>query len=112
MDNYCLKLVEQNYKAWKRYTFSRNRIDYLNYCQIRNKVSRSVRYAKKKNERGISLEANENPKLFWKFVKSKTKTRSGIGDLKNHSGEWISDDYEKQSSQQMKMTVFQNFSLI
>ena len=87
MDNYCLKLVEQKYKAWKRYTFSRNRIDYLDYCQVRNKVSRSVRYAKRKFERGISLEAKENPKSFWKFVKSKTKTRSGIGDLKNENGE-------------------------
>lgn len=95
MDNYCLKLVEQKYKAWKRYSFSRNRVDYLDYCQVRNKVSRSVRYAKRKFERGISLEAKENPKSFWKFVKSKTKTRSGIGDLKNHSGEWISDDHEK-----------------
>ena len=28
-------------------------------------------------------------------MKSKTKTRSGIGDLKNDSGEWISDDHEK-----------------
>ena len=95
MDNYCLKLVEQKYRAWKRYTFSRNRVDYLHYCQIRNKVSRSVRYAKRKFERGISLEAKENPKSFWKFVNSKMKTRSGIGDLKNENGEWISDDHEK-----------------
>ena len=95
MDHFCLKLVELKYRAWKRYTFSRNRIDYLEYCKIRNKVSRSVRYAKRKYERGISLEAKENPKSFWKFVKSKTKTRSGIGDLKNDSGEWISDDHEK-----------------
>ena len=28
-------------------------------------------------------------------MKSKTKTRSGIGDLKNENGEWISDDHEK-----------------
>ena len=69
-------------------------------------------FVKKKDERGILLEANENPKSFCKFVKSKTKTRSGIGDLKNHSGEWISDDYEKQSLLKMKMTVCQNFSLI
>ena len=28
-------------------------------------------------------------------MKSKSKTRSGIGDLKTNSGEWISDDHEK-----------------
>ena len=64
MDNYCLKLVNKKYKAWKRYTFSRNRIDYLDYCQVRNKVSRSVRFAKRKFERGISLEAKVNPKII------------------------------------------------
>ena len=69
--------------------------DYLDYCQVRNKVSRSVRFAKRKFERGISLVAKVNPKSFWKFVKSKSKTRSGIGDLKNNSREWISDDHEK-----------------
>ena len=97
MDNYCLKLVNQKYKAWKRYTFSRNRIyrNHLDYCQVRNKVSRSVRFAKRKFERGISLEAKVNPKSFWKFVKSKSKTRSRIGDLQNNSGEWISDEHEK-----------------
>ena len=54
-----------------------------------------VTFVKRKFERGISLEAKENPKSFWKFVKSKTKTRSVIGDLKNENGEWISDDHEK-----------------
>ena len=97
MDNYCLKLVEQKYKAWKRYTFSRNRIDYLDYCHIRNKVTRSIHFAKEKFERGISLEVKDNPKSFWKFVKTKTKAKSGIGDLKNNSGEWISNDYEKEN---------------
>lgn len=95
MDNYCLRLVEQKYKAWKRYTFSRNRADYIKYCEIRNKVTRSVRFAKKKFERGISMEVKDNPKSFWKFVRSKTKMKSGVGDLKNHSGEWITGDKDK-----------------
>ena len=86
MDNYCLKLVQHKYKAWKRYSFSRNHTDYLDYCQLRNKVTRSVHFAKKRFERGISLEAKENSKSFWKFVKS---------DLINKNGDWISDDYEK-----------------
>ena len=98
MDNYCLKLVELKYKAWKRYTFSRNRIDYSNYCQIRQKVTRSVRFAKKKFERGLLLEVKDNPKSFWKIVKMKTKAKSGIRDLKNNSGEWTSDDYEQTYS--------------
>ena len=29
MDKYCLKLVEEKYRAWKKYTYSRNRGHYL-----------------------------------------------------------------------------------
>ena len=95
MDKYCLKLVEEKYKAWKKYSYSRNREHYLDYCRIRNRVTRSVRYAKRKFERGISLEVKENPKSFWKYVRSKTKTRTGISDLKNDKGEWITNDKDK-----------------
>ena len=33
MDKYCLKLVEEKYRAWKKYTYSRNREHYLEYSQ-------------------------------------------------------------------------------
>ena len=95
MDKYCLKLVEEKYRAWKKYSYSRNREHYLEYCRIRNKVTRSVRYAKRRFERGISLEVKENPKSFWKFVRSKTQSRTGISDLKNENGEWITNDKDK-----------------
>ena len=43
----------------------------------------------------ISLEVKENPKSFWKFVRSKTQIRSGISDLNNKDGEWITNDKDK-----------------
>ena len=79
----------------EKYSYSRNREHYLEYCRIRNKVTRSVRYAKRRFERGISLEVKENPKSFWKFVRSKTQSRTGICDLKNENGEWITNDKDK-----------------
>ena len=72
-------------------------------------------YAKRRFERGISLEVKENPKSFWKFVRSKTQTRSGISDLKNKDGEWITNDKDKANemngflalySQKMKTIIF------
>ena len=46
-------------------------------------------------KRGISVEVKENPKSFWKVVRSKTKSRPGISDLKNENGEWITNDEDK-----------------
>ena len=41
------------------------------------------------------MEVKENPKSFWKFVRSKTQSRTGISDLKNDNGEWITNDKDK-----------------
>ena len=58
------------------------------------------------------MEVKENPKSFWKFIKSKTNIRSGISDLKNENGDWITNDKAKadelndflaQYSQRMKL---------
>ena len=69
MDKYCLKLVEEKYRVWKKYTYSINREHYLEYCKVRNRVTRSVRYAKRRFERGISMEVKENPKSFLEICK-------------------------------------------
>ena len=95
MDYYCQKLVEQKYRAWKRYSYSRRREDYLKYCQIRNKIPRCVRYAKRKFEQGVAMDAKVNPKSFWKYVKSKSHTRTGIGNIKDQNDNIVTDDTDK-----------------
>ena len=36
---------------------------------------------KKKFEKGLSENATKNPKAIWSYIKSKSKTRAGIGNL-------------------------------
>ena len=36
---------------------------------------------KKKLEKGLSENAKKTPKAIWSYIKSKSKTREGIGDL-------------------------------
>lgn len=95
MDNYCCKIVEKKYRAWKKYSYSRRREDYLSYCQIRNKVPRCIKFAKRKFERGVAMDSKVNPKSFWKFVRSKTQVRSGIGNLRDDKENIITDDRAK-----------------
>ena len=95
MDMYCKHLIERKYKAWKRYTYSRSREDYLKYRKIRNKIPKSIHYAKKKYEKGIASDIKENPKSFWKYVRTKTQTRSVIGDIKDNHGQRVSNDKNK-----------------
>jgi hypothetical protein len=40
-----------------------------------------VNKLKKNYEKGLSQKTKENPKAIWSYIKSKSKTREGIGDL-------------------------------
>ena len=93
MDYYLL--VEQKYRAWKKYSYFRKRDDNLKYCQIRNKVPRCIIYAERKFERGIAIAVKAISKTFWKFIRPKTTTRTGIGNSKNEDDKAVTDDKDK-----------------
>ena len=40
-----------------------------------------VKKLKKQHERDLARRSKENPKVIWDYIKSKSKTREGIGDL-------------------------------
>ena len=54
---------------------------YMDYIRQRNKVSKLTRQAQKDYEKTIAMEVKTNPKKFWWYVKSKTKSPSNIPDL-------------------------------
>ena len=95
MDMYCKKLIEDKFRAWKKYTYSRKREDYEKYRKIRNKIPKCVRHARRKYEKGIARDVNSNPKAFWKYVHSKSHVKSGIGNLKDNCGNNVTDDRSK-----------------
>ena len=55
-----------------------------------------------KEQQAVAKQCKENPKKFWQYVKSKTKTSSGIGDIKvlndNGSIKTLTDDEEKSNA--------------
>ena len=49
--------------------------------QKKNKVSKLTKQAQKEYEKTVARQVRGNPKKFWEFVKSKTKSPSNIPDL-------------------------------
>lgn len=86
MDKYCVIAVRNKYKTWQKYIHCRNSRNYQEYCILRNRATKAVRYARRKYERGIADSVVDNTKAFWSYVKSKTSTKSSIGDLKDQFG--------------------------
>ena len=68
------------------------------YTKSRRKVKRLIRKSKRLFEKGLAAKSKENPKLFWKYVRSKLRTKSGVSPLlqdKNNPNSLKFDDIEK-----------------
>ena len=74
------------------------------YTKLRNKVKRLIRQSKRSYEKDIAAKAKENPKLFWRHVRQKLKTKSGISPLLKQNGDCNSTKFEDKE----KADILQN----
>jgi hypothetical protein len=63
----------------------------MEYNKIRNKVTSEIRKAKKNFEINLAEQIKENPKLFYGYVRSKSKTKVKVGPLENRDGKIVGD---------------------
>ena len=99
LDKEIRKKIKRKNRLWKKFSATRDHRDYTEYCQARNQTRRLTRKAKRDYEKKLAHEVKQNPKKFWKYVNSKTKSRSGIPDLNKDpdggNGETTGSDQEK-----------------
>jgi hypothetical protein len=81
IDLNTLKVIRKKHRCWSRFIETRDGERYKEYCKLRNKVKSLTRKAVKNKEIEIAKDVKNNPKKFWQYTKSKTKTRIGISDL-------------------------------
>ena len=77
-----LAKVRKKHRAWQRFLETRDGEKHKEYCKIRNQVRQLARKAKIEHEKYIANNAKQNPKKFWQYTKSRTKTRECVSDLK------------------------------
>ena len=94
MNEAAMTKVRKKHAAWRRYMGTREGQDYTAFCRARNQAKWATRQALRQFESNIAREARRDPSSFYKYVRSKTKTRTGIGDLKS-DGKIAQTDQEK-----------------
>jgi len=75
--------IKQKSILWRRYIRSKDPSILIQCKKVRNIVRNKTRQAEKRNQNEIANKCKSNPKHFWKYVKSKTKNKEPIGDLKS-----------------------------
>ena len=81
MLKYIRKLIKKKHGLWTRYIETRDRTVEGQYKRIRNQVRKETREINKTIQKDIAKTCKDNPKKFWQFVNSKTKTSRSIGNM-------------------------------
>ena len=71
-------------KAWKKYIYCKS--TFLNYVFKIKQCTKEVRHYKREFERKLCDNIKEDVKSIWTYVRSKTKTKSTIGDIEDSDG--------------------------
>ena len=91
----ALKLKDRKSKLWRIYKASKTHYDRMRYIKVKNELRSLTRRLRLEFENNIALDIKREPKKFWAYVKSKTKTRSKIPSLQQKDGSKVSTPSEK-----------------
>ena len=80
-DKDTVRAIKKKHRAWQRYMETRSGQKYIEYVRQRNKVSKLTQKAQRDYEKAIAQDVKNNPKKFWKYVKTKTKSPCNIPHL-------------------------------
>ncbi|EFA09338.1 hypothetical protein TcasGA2_TC001664 [Tribolium castaneum] len=86
-----LKMIREKRRVWKIYKRSGKQSDYSVHRSFSNNLRETIREARRKYEN--SLAASKDPKLFYKYVRSKTSASVIVPKLKHLDGSLIDDDH-------------------
>ena len=87
--------VKEKKKCFRQWRRSIDGKDYLLYAKARNQAKWECRRAEKEFEQIIASEAKINPKAFYKYARSKMKTRVRISNLTDEAGNLVTSDKDK-----------------
>ena len=74
-------MIRKKRELWKTLIKHKDKNTYINHCRLRNQVRWETRHARKECEKKIAASVKQQSRLFWSYVQSKTRSKSGICDL-------------------------------
>ena len=87
MDKETLLTVQNKRKKWKKYIYGKSPQNKELYDEAKEDSSKKVRQAQMRYEKDICQKAKDDPKVFWRFVQSKTKIKESIQCIIDDNGE-------------------------
>ena len=86
INNMAIRLKNAKGRAWKRYKLTRTKHDREAYTRCKNNLRELTRNLRKDFENNLACKLKGKPKLFWKYAKSRLKTRQSVPTLTKPEG--------------------------
>ena len=86
LTNEAIPLKNAKNHAWKRYLSTRTNYDRVSYIRLKNKLRNLTRNLRSCFEKKMANDVKLKPKLFWKYARSRLKSRQAIPTLTNKDG--------------------------
>ena len=95
MTREALRLKTRKRKLWMAYSSSRDQISYARYTRCRNDLRRLTRNLRREFEANLVRNIKDNPKGFWRYASSRTRSKAGVENLHTERGGLTASDEEK-----------------
>ena len=89
-----IRLVRRKKRAWQLTRTHGTAENWNKYKSLEREVIVKLRNAKRNMEKRLANMGETTTKTFANYIKSKTKSKTGIGPLKDENGELITDERE------------------
>ncbi|KAK3101568.1 hypothetical protein FSP39_004535 [Pinctada imbricata] len=95
MTDEAREAIKSKRKAWRKLIYCPNLYNHHIYKVARNNASGKIKKAKREYEQSIANNVKKDPKTFWKYVKTKTKIKDSIKNLRDSDDKIIDDQTKK-----------------
>ena len=95
MTRAAVRQQRKKYHAWKRFRETNMYADQVRAKCESKKLEKLCKKLKRSFEKDISMNAQKNPKAFWRYCRSQMKTRATVGNLRRPDGKLTRTNKEK-----------------
>ncbi len=85
------KRIDEKRKVFKKYKLSQTASDFNSYTILKRSCEKEVRKNKREYEVKNPPRSQENPKMFFSYIRSKKTVRNNIGPLLDNDNKLVSD---------------------
>ena len=90
----CLDAIKQKRTRWLKYKYCKTDANFARYKAVCNTVTTKLRTARYDFEKHLASKIKTDNKIFWNYVRSKTKTKSVVSKLEMPDGKLTSNNQE------------------